>query len=138
MRLSRHTTIVVRDMLENNTHLRDLTWVDSGSTFVKFPQEFAQIFASAGSWRLQQIAVYVDPEGSDMALDEVSCAQGWAPLAQAMSESAFPSLDSLTIHWICRGSNDFSKMLAGLFGSHLRARVEAASMNGPSQTLFDV
>jgi hypothetical protein len=138
MRCSRYTTIVVRDMLENNRHLRDLTWVDSGSTFVNFPQDFAQIFANAGSWRLQQTAIYVDPEGSDMALDEVSCAQGWAPLAQAKSESAFPSLESLTIHWIRRGSNDFSKMLAGLFGSHLRARVEAASMNGPSQSLFDV
>jgi hypothetical protein len=138
MRCSRHTTIVVRDMLENNTHLRDLTWVDSGSTFVTFPQDFAQIFANARPWRLQQIAVYVDPEGSGMALDEASCTRGWATLAQAMPESSFPSLKSLNIHWICRGSNDFSKKLAGLFGSHLRVRVEAVSMTGPSQSLFDV
>jgi hypothetical protein len=118
-------------MLENSTQLRNLTWLDAGSSFVHLPQDLAKILENADSSQLQNLALLMDPEGSDVLLDEASCTQGWAPLARVMCESGFPSLQSLSVHWILRGRRDFSNMLQGLFRSDVRVHVTATDMSGP-------
>jgi hypothetical protein len=124
----------VSGLLQHNTHLQRLTWVDADAGFLRFPQDLAQVIAHAGSRHLQHISVHLDPQGSDTLLDEADCVWGWSPLVQVLSRERFPLLKSLAVRWVCRG-RDFSKTLSVLFDSHLTVQMEVGRLTGASITV---